>query len=325
MNDWRKTVRDKWINEVLIEGYVFNIGGNGKLFEKTTGPESKRPNTDYISGTVNICTDEDGINIVPVRFNFITEKRKIKGEWKDDERWIILKDIINNGKTWEQVGKENAIKLRLQCSVGVNDFPGRDGNMVEAKTIDCGFAHYANNGFSDKRNDFKFDMLIANTTLQEVENGNNYLNLRGYAFNFRNELIPVTVSVTEMGGIKYFENADISNANPMLTNVWGKIVSTTQKIEHEVESAWGAPQVEYTTRTLRSWEVIGCSPEPMEWDDESTITLAEFKECMQNRELQKAEAKARQEARQNQNNAGFPAAGSENKTTSPTAAADFKF
>ena len=52
-------MRDKWVNEVLVEGYVFNIGGNGKLFEGTTGPESKRPNTDYISGTLNICTDED--------------------------------------------------------------------------------------------------------------------------------------------------------------------------------------------------------------------------------------------------------------------------
>ena len=61
-------------NDVWVEGYVFNIGGNGKLFENTTGPESKRPNTDYISGTVNICTDEEGISIIPVRFNFVTEK-----------------------------------------------------------------------------------------------------------------------------------------------------------------------------------------------------------------------------------------------------------
>lgn len=197
--------------------------------------------------------------------------------------------------------------------------------MVETKSIDCSFAHFANNGFGEKRNDFKMDMVIAATTLQEVEDGDDYLNLRGYTFNFRNDAIPVTLTVRDKGGIKYFENADISNANPMVTTIWGKIVSSTQKIEHEVESAWGAPQVEYTTRTLRSWEVVGCSPEPMEWDDESTITLAEFKKCMQDRETQKAEAKARQEARQNQNGAGFPTAGSENKTTSPTAAADFKF
>ena len=36
-------------------------------------------------------------------------------------------------------------------------------------------------------------------------------------------------------------------------------------------------------------------------------------------------AKARQEKRQNQDNVGFPAAGSENKTASPTSVADFKF
>lgn len=197
--------------------------------------------------------------------------------------------------------------------------------MVEAKSVDCSFAHFANNGFGDKRNDFKLDMVIAATTLQEVEDGDDYLNLRGYAFNFRNDVIPVTLTVRDKGGIKYFEDADISNANPMVTQIWGKIVSTTQKIEHEVESAWGAPQVEYTTRTLRAWDVIGCSPEPMEWDDESTITVAEFKEALQRRETQKAEAKARQEERQNKNSAGFPAAGSENKSASPTADSDFRF
>lgn len=315
-------MRDKWINEVLIEGYVFNIGGNGKLFEGTTSAESKRPNTDYISGTLNICTDEEGINIVPVRFNFVTEKW---ASGKDNDTWKVLKEVINTGHTWESVGKDNAIKVRLQCNVGVNDFLGRDGNMVETKSVDCSFAHFANNGFSEKRNDFKMDMLIASTNMQEVENGEDYLNLRGYAFNYRGDLVPVTLSVRDKGGIQYFENADISNANPMLTNIWGKIVSTTQKIEKEVESAWGAPQIEYTTRTLRAWEVTGCSPEPMEWDDESTITIAEFKEALQNRENQKAEAKARQEERQNQNNTGFPASGSENKTASPTAVADFKF
>ena len=315
-------MRDKWVNEVLVEGYVFNIGGNGKLFEGTTGPESKRPNTDYISGTLNICTDEDGINIVPVRFNFVTEKWN---SGKENDTWKVLKEVINTNKTWENVGRDNAIKVRLQCNVGVNDFLGRDGNMVEAKSVDCSFAHFANNGFSDKRNDFKMDMLIAATALQEVENGDDYLNLRGYAFNYRGDLIPVTLTVRDKGGINYFENADISNANPMLTNIWGKIVSTTQKIEKEVESAWGAPQVEYTTRTLRAWEVVGCSPEPMDWDDESTITIAEFKTALQNREAQKAAAKARQEEKQNGSSAGFPAAGSENKSGSPTAAADFKF
>ena len=132
------------------------------------------------------------------------------------------------------------------------------------------------------------DMLIASTAVQEVENGEDYLNLRGYAFNYRGDLIPVTLTVRDKGGIQYFENADISNANPMLTNIWGKIVSTTQKVEKEVESAWGAPQIEYTTRTLRAWEVIGCSPEPIVWNDESTITIAEFKEAIQNRENQKA-------------------------------------
>ena len=62
----------------------------------------------------------------------------------------------------------------------------------------------------------------------------------------------------------------------------------------------------------------------MEWDDDSTITIAEFKTALQNREEQKAAAKARQEEKQG-NSAGFPATSNENKSGSPTAAADFKF
>ena len=54
-------------------------------------------------------------------------------------------------------------------------------------------------------------------------------------------------------------------------------------------------------------------------------TLDEFKTALQNRETQKAAAKARQEEKQNNTSAGFPTIDNENKSGSPTAAADFKF
>ena len=288
-------MRKSWINEVLIEGYVFNIGGNGQLYTGTTGPDSKRPNTDYISGTINIAVDEEGINVVPVRFNFVTER------WNNgnpNPSWNILKEIAAGGKTWQEVGKEKAMRLRLACSVGVNDFLGRDGNMVEARVINCSFAHPALFNFGAKRNNFKIDMLIAATALQEVENGDDYLNVRGYTFDYRGALIPITLSIHNKDGIHYFESQDISNSNPMLTQLWGKIISTTQEIEKEVESAFGAPVIEKTTQTLRAWEIEGCLPEPYPFDDESTLTWSELKTALQNREVQKAEAKQRQEERQ---------------------------
>ena len=313
-------------NVVYVEGYVYNCS----LFANVAGPNSKNPGQEYINGTVNIATDEDGINIVSVRYTYVVPTWK---SGKENETYTILMSLLNDAPTWEKAGKDKAVKLRIQGDVEVNDFMGRDGNMVETKQVRGGFTHYANDGFRDKRNNFETDMLITSAVRVEVENGNDYMNLSGYVFNFRNDFIPVTYTLNNEAGIKYFESLDISMNTPYYTYVWGKIVSSTQRIEKQVETAWGAPQVEYTTRTLRMWEVEGCSPESYEFDDDSTITLAEFKQGLANREQQKAEAKARQEARNasSAGKSGFPATTDADlqdpapTSSSPTAASNFKF
>lgn len=315
------------INRVFVEGYVYNFS----LFPNVAGPNSKNPGQDYINGTVNIATDEDGLNIVSVRYTYVTPTWSKSG--KENETYTILKSLIDGAPTWEKDGKDKATKLRIQGDIEVNDFMGRDGSMVEAKQVRGGFTHYANDGFRDKRNNFETDMLITSANRVEVENGNDYMNLSGYVFNFRNDFIPVTYTLTNPAGIEYFENLDISMAHPYYVYVWGKIVSTTQKVEHQVEVAWGAPQVEYTTRTLRMWEMEGCKPEPYDFGDDSVMTLAEMKQGLENREQQKAEAKARQEERNNSTTgkSGFPVAtdaGLSNASVasaSPTAVSNFKF
>ena len=221
----------------------------------------------------------------------------------------------------EKNGKDAAPVVRIDGDIEVNDFMGRNGEMVEAKGVRGSFAHFANgqyrlNDDENKRNTFRADMLIAATIDQEPENADPYLQIRGYVFNFRNDLIPVTFSVHNKSGIEYFTKCDISNENPLFTKVWGNIISTTQKIETEVESAFGAPQVDVTTRTLRAWEIEGCAVEPYEWDDDSTMTIAEFKELLDRREETKAEAKKRAEEYQasKSGQSGFPAAGSNVKS-----------
>lgn len=313
-------------NVVYVEGYVFNAS----LFENVAGPNSKVPGQNYISGTVNIATDEEGLNIVAVRYTYVVPTWK---SGKENETYTILKSIIDGAPTVEKNGKDAAVKLRIQGDVEVNDFMGRDGNMVEAKQIRGGFTHYANDGFRDKRNNFETDMLITQTQIVEVEDGDDYMNISGYVFNYRHDFIPVTYTLTNQQGIKYFDGLDISVNNPYLVYVWGRIISTTKKIEREVETAWGAPQVEYTTRTLRMWQIDGCSPEPYPWDDDSTITKAEFTQGLADREEQKAQAKARAEAR-NQNaqtgsafkaDTSAPFAADSVEPASPTSAANFKF
>lgn len=315
------------VNKCHIEGRIFK----STLQSRVSGENSKKPGTPFIQGQLDIATDEEGVNVVPVRFTYVTEFYSKSG--KPNETYKILKEIIDNDVTWEKNGKEAAPQVRIDGDIEVNDFMGRDGQMVEAKGVRGNFIHYANGSFGlneneNKRNTFEADMLIAATIDREVEGGDDYLNLRGYVFGYQNRLIPVTFSVRTPEGIAYFQKCDISNENPLYTKVWGNITSTTVKTTTEKESAFGGAQVDVTTRSLRAWDVTGCAVEPYEWDDESTMTIAEFKQLLDAREEQKAAAKARAEAYQNSKSGstGFPAAGSEAPTNaSPTAAANYKF
>lgn len=314
-------------NKVHLEGRIFSH----TLQKRVTGEQSKNPGTEYIGGTLNIATDEAGINVVPVRFTYVTAVYSKSG--KPNDTYNVLSQIIENDVTWEKNGKEAAPQVRIDGDIEVNDFLGRNGEMVEAKGVRGSFVHFANGSFGlnsdeNKRNTFEADMLITATIPQEPEGGESYLNLRGYVFAYRNALVPVTFSIHIPAGITYFEKCDISNNNPLLTKVWGNIVSTTQEIKTEVESAFGGSQVNVTTRTLRAWDVIGCAVEPYEWNDEATITAAEFQNLLADREQVKAEAKRRAEERNNSasGSAGFPSSGSEApKNSSPTAAMNFKF
>ena len=313
-------------NKVHLEGRIFSH----TLQKRITGEQSKNPGTEYIGGTLNVATDEDGINVVPVRFTYVTAVYSKSG--KPNDTYNVLSQIIEDDITWEKNGKDAAPQIRIDGDIEINDFMGRNGEMVEAKGVRGSFVHFASGSFGlnndeNKRNTFEADMLIAAALPQEVEDGEDYLNLRGYVFAYRNALVPVVFSIHNPAGIAYFEKCDISNENPLLTKVWGNIISTTQEIRTEVESAFGGSQVNVTTRTLRAWEIAGCAAEPYEWDDESTLTINDFKQLLADREEVKAEAKRRAEERNNSAaGAAFPSADNDApKNPSPTSAMNFKF
>jgi len=288
------------VNEINLQGYVFSIGGrDGSLYHGHTSAESKRPNTDYISGTLNIATDEDCTNIVPARFNFVTEFFSKSG--KENSSWGVLNDIENNDLTVSSKGKDGAYKIRITASASSNPFVGQDGNLVDRPSIDVNFAHPSANGFNEKqRNTFKFDMVMVNYIEREVEDGDNYGQINGYVFNtFRREATPVVLVIRNQNGMNYFEGLGASTGNPIGIHVWGRIVSTTIRHEHQIESAWGEPTIEYTTTTTREWLIDGSSPETLPFGDESFITEDELIECLNNHENIVAAAKERAEQRNN--------------------------
>lgn len=309
-----------FVNNVHVEGYVFSHN----LQERVTSENSKNPGQQYISGEIQVATDDQAMNIVPVRFNFVTPVFKKSG--KENATYGILKQIIETGVTFEDSGV-HANKVRIDGQVEVNDFYTRDGELASPKRVSGSFCHFMTTPIADKPATFELDMLIDAAILHEVEDSDDYMELKGNAFNFRNDLLPLSVSIRNPEGMQFFESQEISQTNPCLVNVWGNITSNVivRETSNEETVAFGAPKINVTTRTIRSWDVEGANM-PMEFDDESTITRNELAEAVNRRQEYLVEVKQRQDARnQSQGGqSGFPAAKVEK--TMPTASMnDFPF
>lgn len=276
-------MKKTWINKANVRGY---------LFSHTLKNKMSKAGVPFIGGEICVATDEEGMNIVPVNFSYVPEVFAKSG--KPNATYAELQKIIdaNGENTFEKVGKD-AMKVRIDGDVEVNDFYTREGELASPKRLRGSFLHKTEE-FEGKAN-FETDILLSGAFEKEGRDGSSYVELKGYIFNFTKQIMPVTFNIRSQGGMDYFLGNDISSKNPLLTTVRGNIVSTTIVKEKVIESAFGEDFVEKSFSHVRSWDVFWAAKEPMEWDDESTLTKEELKECLANREVMLAERKANQE------------------------------
>lgn len=287
----------KCINTTHIEGLLYEH----KLELKESGPNSKNPGTKFISGTVDIATDNAGINIVPVHFTYVTEKTA-KGS--TNATFTTLMNIIDKKfGTVMANGKENAVKLRIDSALGLNEFyTDRNGKeeLVSAKRNEGGFVHVAESLAEDEntRNTFTCDMLITNVSIKEADEEKNLPEkaiIKGAIFDFRGSLLPVEFSAINPKAITYFESLEASNKNPTFTKIWGRQVSETITRTITEESAFGEDSVREVKTSRKDFVITGASKEPYEWDSEDTLTANELSEAIANRETYLATMKQRQD------------------------------
>lgn len=300
----------KMINSTHIEGLLYEH----KLELRESGPNSKNPGTKFIMGTVDIATDDACTNIISVHFTYVTATTA-KGA--TNATFTTLMNIVD-GKygTVMANGKENAVKLRIDSALGLNEFyTDRNGQeeLVSAKRNEGGFVHVADSLAEDEtmRNTFKCDMLI--TGVKEVEADEEKklpakAVVRGAIFDFRGALMPVEFSAINPNAIKYFVGLGASNATPTFTCVWGRQVSETIVREIRTESAFGEDEVREVKNTRKDFVITGASKEPYAWDDESTLTATEVAEAVANRETYLATIKQRQDEYKASKNAASAAA-----------------
>lgn len=297
----------KMINTTHIEGLVYDH----KLEKKVSGDTSKNPGTEFINGILNVATDDKGMNVVPVHFSYVTATTSKGGT---NNTYNALARIIDENPSVVKVGRDNAMKVRIDSAVGLNEFFAdlKDEKPVCAKRNEGGFVHIVNEIDEDekKRSYFETDMLITGVRDVEADPERNLpakVVVMGYAFDFRNALLPVEYSVTNENGMKYFQKLDCSPANPTFTKVWGRQISQTIKTEITEESAFGEASVRIRETTNRDFIITGTSKVPYMWDDDSTITAMEMKKALQDREIYLAGVKKRQEDYQNSKTNGAAA------------------
>lgn len=283
----------KAINTERIEGRIYQHNLTIKTVQNQT---SANYGKEFISGNLEVAVDEAGLNVIPVHFTYVTEQTS---SGKTNATFTNLKRIIDEDKTWVKVGKDNALKVRIDTALALNDFYTQDGNLVSVKTNEGGFVSFVNGDLcpENERNTFAADMVITKVDRVEANPERNidedYVTVRGAIFNFRNDLLPVDFTVRHKDGMKYFEDLGASNAEPVYTKIWGKIMCMTSISEVKEDSAFGESSVRTYERKEKEWTITGTAKVTYDFGDEKVLTADELKKAMQNRETMLAETKAR--------------------------------
>lgn len=290
-------MKKNFINRTHIEGYLYQHS----LEEKITGPNSKAPGTKYIAGNVEIATDNDMLNIVTVHFSYVTPTTSTG---KTNASFAVLSEIVS-GKYGSVManGADQAVKLKIDSAFGLNEFyTEKDGKeeLVSAKRNEGGFIHLVNelNADVNARNTFDCDMVITNVREVEADEDRNLPRkavIKGCVFDFRNAMLPIEFDALSEGAINYFLGLEASSSNPVFTRVKGNQISTTIEKTIEEESAFGEASIRTVTNTRKSCAVNWAAKDPYVWDDESTLTAAEFLKIISEREVYLATVKQRQD------------------------------
>lgn len=315
-------------NLMNIEGKVYQHD----LKEKVTGETSKNPGTPYISGTIDIATNEAQDNIVQVHYTYVAPTYS---SGKTNGTYTALKQIIDSGKTVFNDGYEAATTVRLNPSYSVNDFyPQGQDTLRSTPRNEGGFVtiipelSLAPEG-DIKRNRFELDVVISHVEEVVPEEGDPYVQVKGVTFDFRNAILPVTLTVRNPDGGKYFLNLGADSSNPIYTKVWGKIVSIFTKTEKTIESAFGEATVDTVIRRSKEYVITGANPVPYEFDTDETITAGELQKALQDREVYLAEVKKNtEEYRANKNSGNTASAFSSAPAAAPASSVPkggFKF
>lgn len=286
----------KNINSVTVTGRIFEH----KLELKTVqNQKSANYGKEFIGGKLDLAIDDEGLNVIPVFYTYVTATTKAG---KPNKTFEVLKKIIDKNQTWVDVGKENAMIVKVSSAINLLDFYNRDNELITSQRVEGGFVEEVNvmpTEDSGKLHDFTADMVITKTVRVEIDPEKNineeFMRIRGVVFDFRNAILPIELILRNPKGMDYLENANINSKNPMYTKVWGKIDCATVVKKIVEESAWDEPKVSYVEEKKKEWRLTGLKGVPYEFGEEGILTMDELIKAQQDREVYLADVKKKAE------------------------------
>ena len=314
-------MRKTW-NTAHIEGRIYQHDLEVKTVKNQASKNFGKP---YIGGKIEVAVDEACLSVIPVSFTYVTETTSKGGK---NKTYAELLKIIENGKTVMMDGVEVATKVSIDTAQALNDFIVEEDQFVSQQILNGGFVEIVDKlKDEDQRAKFKMDMVITNIKTVDADPekfiDEPFVAVRGAAFTFRNELLPYELVVKNPLGMKYFEDLEVSNANPLFTSVWGNLNFTTKSIAGTTEAAFGEDAVDVKQRKVKEWVITGCLKVPYDFGDEKELTMDELIKLSQNREVHLADIKKKREeylaSQQTENNAFGGAASFSTPTPTPTA------
>lgn len=290
-------MKSKFDNKVHIEGILYDHD----LKIKASGPNSKAPGTEFISGTVKVATDADMLNVIEVHYSYVTEKQK---NGNTSATFTNLNDILT-GKNMTYMagkGKEDYVPsyVRIDTAIGLNDFYSEQNGqteLVSAKRNEGGFLHFIRenelNPEEGLRNYFDEDFLVTSFSRIDADEEKNLpekMNLRGVVFDFRRGILPVDFSVYDPAIMDFVETENPAPVSPLCMSVRGQVISQTTTIRQVTESKFGPAIVKELPRNRKEYMIISVG-NVYDWNDDSFITEDELRKAMADREVYLATVK----------------------------------
>lgn len=280
-------------NKIHGEGYLYSHD----LEVKVSGPKSKNPGTEFISGTIDIATDSSLTNVVQFHFSYVTATTS-KGA--KNRTFTVLKDIIDGKiKNVMDSGKENASLIGVDSAIALNEFYDKEDALVSIRRNEGGFVNTIKElkeNVAD-RSAFELDMLITGIKrieANEEKGTQEKMEAKGYIFTFRKEILPVSFSIYDPRGMDYLEDLAPDKSNPILIPVWGNQISMTIKTKKVEENMFGGERVTETVSSKKDYVITGMKV-PYEWDTENTILASEVTKALADREVALADIKKRRD------------------------------